>query len=86
MCSHKLDSISQAQEHRRKRTECPQNLKMCKFAYQLNLRVREWMLQERRQKVDDEWIFFPTPLTSFLFWKMKLWGKVIRIVPFLEDM
>lgn len=56
------------------------------FANNLNLKAGEWMLQKRRRSVDDEWVLFHAPLTNSLSWKMKLWGKVLRIVPFLEDL
>ena len=85
MHAYNLDSISQAEEDNWKRTECPPN-QIYELAYDLNIRAGELMLQERRQSIDDEWILFPAHLTSSLSWKMNLWGKFLRIVPFLEDM
>lgn len=74
--THKLDSISKAPVDHSKRVQCPQSLKICEFVCRLNPRAkREWMLQERRQIV-DEWTLFPAPLISSFFLKDETPGQI----------
>lgn len=75
MHAYNLDSITEAQEDYSNRTKCLQNVKIYELAYHLNPRAGEWVLQERRQTVDDEWTFFSAPLTSSLSWKRKLGAR-----------